>query len=199
MMSLTCRPHTPPLPFWSVQNIWLAFVSGPARGAKTPERSVRTPSVIVLSVIPGPALIEPEDPLEVFDEPLLPHAASDTATTRHAARTRRERLMLCSLSYWFGCLGTGGSDPRGHPRRRSERPPPRRRTGSGQRPRTAGRCCRGQRPAGGCLRNETGAAGGRSRRSHRLPPRRRTRAHRGRSSLGSRSSTRSRNCPARRG
>src|SRR3954470_18250232 len=123
MMRLTFRPQTPPLAFWSLQNIWLAFVSGPASGAKTPDRSVRTPSVIVLSAIPGPVLIEPEDPppdeLEV-SEPLLRHAASDAATVRPTARTRRKRLMLCPPSVWFGGPGTGGSDPRGHPRRRSE-------------------------------------------------------------------------------
>src|SRR3954470_6929550 len=137
MMSLTCRPHTPPLAFWSLQNIWLAFVSGPASGAKTPDRSVRTPSVIVLSAIPGPVLIEPEDPPpdEVESEPLLPHAASNNATTRHADRTRRERLMRCSPLVWFGGPGSGGSRPRGHPRRRSARPPLRRRTGSARRPR----------------------------------------------------------------
>src|SRR4051794_20738536 len=131
MMRLTFRPHTPPLAFWSLQNIWLAFVSGPASGAKTPDRSVRTPSVIVLSAIPGPALIEPEDPPldePVLSEPLLPHAASDVATTRPTARTRRERLMRCSPLVWFGGPGSGGSDPRAHPRRKSARPPPRRRT-----------------------------------------------------------------------
>src|SRR3954452_2406185 len=161
MISLTMRPHTPPLPFWSVQNIWLAFVSGPASGAKTPDRSVRTPSVIVLSAIPGPALIEPEDPPpDVLDDPLLPHAVSDVATTITTARTRRERLMRCSPLVWFGGPGSDGSDPRGHPRRRSARPPPRRRTGSGRRPRTAVRCCRGPRPAAGWPRNATRPVGG---------------------------------------
>src|SRR4051794_32366020 len=142
MISLTLRLHTPPLAFWSAQNIWLAFVSGPASGAKTPDRSVRTPSVIVLSAIPGPVLIEPEDPPpDELDEPLLPHAASDNATTRPRARTRRGRLMRCSPLEWFRGPGSGGSDRRGHPRRRSIRPPPRRRTGSGQRPRTGARYC----------------------------------------------------------
>src|SRR3954451_9124140 len=181
MISLTVRPHTPPLPFWSVQNIWLAFVSGPASGAKTPDKSVRTPSVIVLSAIPGPVLIEPEDPPpdEVeLSEPLLPHAVSDNATTRHAARTRRERLMRCSPLVRIGGPGTGGSDPRAHLRRRSIRPPPRRRTGSGQRPRTAARCRRGPRPAAGCPRNATTAAGGRSRRSRRPQHRPPTRGRR---------------------
>src|SRR3954451_9844508 len=114
MMRLTFRPHTPPLAFWSLQNIWLAFVSGPASGAKTPDRSVRTPSVIVLSVMPGPALIEPEDPPDelVLLEPLLPHADSDNARTTLTARTRRERLIRCSPSVWFGGPGTGGSYPR---------------------------------------------------------------------------------------
>src|SRR4051794_33282896 len=123
MIRLTVRPHTPPLAFWSFQNIWLAFVSGPASGAKTPDRSVRTPSVIVLSAIPGPVLIEPDDPPDEVElsEPLLPHAASDIDTTRHAARTRRERLMRCSPLVWIGGPGSGGSDPRGHPRRRSAR------------------------------------------------------------------------------
>src|SRR3954469_7491925 len=160
MMSLTCRPHTPPLAFWSLQNIWFAFVSGPASGAKTPDRPVRTPSVIVLWAIPGPALIEPEDPPpDVLDEPLLPHAASDNATTSPRARTRRERLMRCSPLVWVGGPGSGGSDPQGHPRRRSARPPPRRRTGSGRRPRTAVRRCRAPQPAAGCLRNATRPAG----------------------------------------
>src|SRR2546423_5957725 len=121
MMRLTFRPHTPPLAFWSLQNIWLALVSGPASGAKTPDRSVRTPSVIVLSAIPGPVLIEPEDPpLDVLDEPLLPHAASDSATTSPRARTRRERLMRFSPLVWFGGRGSGGADPPGPPRARSE-------------------------------------------------------------------------------
>src|SRR4051812_34251222 len=160
MMRLTFRPHTPPLAFWSLQNIWLAFVSGPASGAKTPDRSVRTPSVIVLSAMPGPALIEPEDPPpDVLDEPLLPHAASDNATTSPTATTRRERLMRCSPLMWFGDPGSGGSDPRGHPRRRSARLPPRRRIGSGRRPRTAVRCRRGPRPAAGCPRNATRPVG----------------------------------------
>src|SRR3954471_15481348 len=153
MISLTLRPHTPPLAFWSVQNIWLAFVNGPASGAKTPDRSVRTPSVIVLSAIPGPVLTEPEDPppAEVeLSEPLLPHAANDNATTRPAARARWERVMMCSPSAGFGGPGPGGSDPLGHRRRRSVRPPPRRRTGSGRRPPTAARCRPGRPPAAVC-------------------------------------------------
>src|SRR3954454_24404222 len=115
MISLTLRPHTPPLAFWSVQNIWLAFVNGPASGGKTPDRSVRTPSVIVLSAIPGPVLSEPEDPpADVFDDPLLPQAASDNATASPTATRRRERFMRCSPLLWFGVSGSGGSDPRGH-------------------------------------------------------------------------------------
>src|SRR4051794_41646793 len=162
MMRLTFRPHTPPLAFWSLQNIWLAFVSGPASGAKTPDRSVRTPSVMVLSAMPGPALIEPEDPPpDVLDEPLLPHAASDNATSP-TITTRRERLMRCSPLMWFGDHGSGGSDPRGHPRRRTTRLPPPRRKGSGRRPPIAVRCCRGAGPAAGRPRNATKPVGGRS-------------------------------------
>src|SRR3954463_6920823 len=106
MMSLTCRPHTPPLAFWSLQNIWFAFVSGPASGAKTPDRSVRTPSVIVLSAMPGPALIGPGGPPpDGRDEPLLPHAVSDKASPSPTATTRRERFMRCSPLVWFGVSG----------------------------------------------------------------------------------------------
>src|SRR5436190_12826741 len=109
MMRLTFRPHTPPLAFWSFQNIWLAFVSGPASGAKTPDRSVRTPSVIVLSAIPGPVLIDPDEPPpDVLDEPLLPHAVSDNATASPTATTRRERFMRCSPLVWFGVPGRDG-------------------------------------------------------------------------------------------
>src|SRR5436190_1490589 len=162
MMSLTLRLHTPPLAFWSLQNIWLAFVSGPASGAKTPDRSVRTPSVIVLSATPGPALIEPEDPPpDVLDEPLLPQAASDNARASPTAATRSERFMTCSPLLWVGVPGSGGSALPGHPRRRSVPRPPRRRTGSGRRPRTAGRCCRAQRAAAGLPRNATRPVGGR--------------------------------------
>jgi hypothetical protein len=98
-MRFTVLPQTPPLPFCSSQNIWLALVSGPASGAKTPERSVRTPSVIVLSVTPGPALIDPPSPDDEppeLDEPLLPQPATDSARMRLIAKTRRRRLMWCS-------------------------------------------------------------------------------------------------------
>src|SRR3954451_22754681 len=71
-----------------------------ANAANTPLRSVWTPSVIVLSAMPGPVLT----PLELEPPPLLdlPHAATASAAPRSAAITRalrmRRRLMRRSPS-----------------------------------------------------------------------------------------------------
>src|SRR3954463_7795389 len=103
MMRLTVRLHTPPLTFCSFQYIWLACVSGCASGENTPDRSVRTPSVIVLSVTPGPVLIDPAPDEEVPPEvssPLLPQplaATNSRAAARPAAPIRNDRVMQCSL------------------------------------------------------------------------------------------------------
>src|SRR3954452_24968333 len=96
MMRLTVRLHTPPLAFCSFQNIWLACVSGWASGANTPERSVSTPSVIVLSAIPGPVFSDP--PLDADDdelEPLLPQPAAiaHSSTASPTAPIRKDRVM----------------------------------------------------------------------------------------------------------
>src|SRR4051812_37165604 len=87
MIRLTLRLQTPPAAFCCCQNSWVDCVIGPASGAKTPDRSVRMPSEMVLSVMPGPVLIDPEPPddddeLELESEPLLPQpAASNRVTT----------------------------------------------------------------------------------------------------------------------
>src|SRR3954447_13503456 len=102
-MRLTVCPQTPPLAFCWSQNIWLALVSGPASGANTPERSVRSPSVIVLAVTPGPALIDPpppEDELEELEDPLLPQPTTGSARTMAIAHMRRRRLMRGSPWGW---------------------------------------------------------------------------------------------------
>src|SRR5256885_14653336 len=99
MIRLTVRPQTPPLAFCCAQNIWLALVSGAASGANTPERSVRSPSVMVLAVMPGPALIDPppDDELELEELwPLLPQPAIVSPRTRAIAKTRTRRLMQMS-------------------------------------------------------------------------------------------------------
>src|SRR4051794_3453889 len=97
---LTVRLQTPPCALRTFQYIWLAFVSGWASGAKVAERSVRTPSVIVLSVTPGPPFTSPDDdPPELESEPLLPQAARARATSTRAmplAAWRNVRLMTCS-------------------------------------------------------------------------------------------------------
>src|SRR3954469_18553065 len=91
MTSLTVRLHTPPRAFCSFQYSLWACVSGWPNGAKTPDRSVKTPNEIVLAVAPGPALTPPSDVLELELE-LLPHAP--TATHRTAATAMRNvRLM----------------------------------------------------------------------------------------------------------
>src|SRR4051794_29173519 len=96
MISLTVRLHTPPFAFCSFQYSWWACVPGWPNGAKIPDRSVRTPSVIVLAVTPGPTLRPPSDELEPPDDELLPHAAMATqsaATATPAAAMRNVRLI----------------------------------------------------------------------------------------------------------
>src|SRR3954454_11255030 len=122
-MRLTVRLHTPPAALRSFQNCWLAFVRGCASGANVAERSVRIPSVIVLSVTPGPVLIDPPDdePPDPVSEPLLPHAAranAASATAMPLAAMRDVRFIECSPSGWCGVLGTGASGRRAHRRRR---------------------------------------------------------------------------------
>src|SRR3954468_15769570 len=104
-MSLTVRLHTPPWALRSFQKSWLACIVGLPSGAKTPDRSVRTPSVIALAVIPGPVLTEPDEPPppppleDLLSAPLLPQPAPATSTTqasRQAARDFFEELMQCS-------------------------------------------------------------------------------------------------------
>src|SRR3954447_9409753 len=71
-------------------------------GANTPDRSVSTPSVIVLAVTPGPSLTAPDPPPPLDDlllSPLLPQPASTTSsrqTRTEPARDFVERLMQCS-------------------------------------------------------------------------------------------------------
>src|SRR4051794_21405700 len=91
MISLTVRLHTPPRAFCSFQYSWWACVPGWPNGAKMPDRSVNTPNVIVLAVMPGPPLTPPDE-LESPELELLPHAP--TATHSAAAATMRNvRLM----------------------------------------------------------------------------------------------------------
>src|SRR3954452_20902670 len=152
-MRLTVRPQTPPLEFCWAQNIWLAFVSGPASGANTPERSVRTPSVMVLSVTPGPALIDPpppDDELVELEEPLLPQAATASARMTATVNTRRTRVMRCAPWGWVARPGNGEPVPPARPRPGSRLRRPRRRRGSGRRRWAAARCRRvTPRAAGG--------------------------------------------------
>src|SRR3954470_3375814 len=118
-MRLTVRPHTPPWALRSFQNSWLACTIGLPSGANTPERSVRRPSVIVLSVTPGPVFTAPDEPPPLLDalllEPLLPQPAARTSTmqtTSEPARDFVERLMQCSP--WLEL--TGHERGRGHGR-----------------------------------------------------------------------------------
>src|SRR4051794_14287172 len=95
MISLTVRLHTPPRAFCSFQYSWWACVPGWPKGAKMPDRSVNTPSVIVLAVMPGPPLIPPDE-LEPPELELLPHAPTAThsaAAVRPTAKMRNVRLI----------------------------------------------------------------------------------------------------------
>src|SRR5918996_2831164 len=108
MMSLTWRPQTPPWAFFSFQKSWLACMVGLPSGANTPDRSVSTPSVIVLLVTPGPVLTAPEPPppLDLLLCPLLPQPASATSSRQtriEPARDFFERLMQCSP--WLAVTG----------------------------------------------------------------------------------------------
>src|SRR4051794_18651366 len=122
--SLTCRWQTPPLAFCSFQYSWVACTIGLASGAKTPDRSVSRPSVISLSVTPGPVLIEPAEPPP--DEPpdsspLLPQPAttppSRAATASAPARDRRVGLMGCSPWVAGTCVRRGAGVAGGGARR----------------------------------------------------------------------------------
>src|SRR3954452_6092836 len=109
-MRLTVRPQTPPLEFCWAQNIWLALVSGPASGANTPERSVRTPSEMVLSVTPGPVLTDPPPPPDEppeLEEPLLPQAATASARMTATAKTRRTGVRRGPLEKGVARPGPG--------------------------------------------------------------------------------------------
>src|SRR3954454_9520576 len=83
MISLTVRLDTPPRAFCSFQYSWWACVPGWPKGAKMPDRSVNTPSVIVLAVMPGPPLTPPDEP-ESPELELLPHAPMATHSTTAA-------------------------------------------------------------------------------------------------------------------
>src|ERR671921_2461799 len=120
-------------------------------GAKTPERSVSTPSVIVLAVTPGPVLTAPDPPPPpdaLLLCPLLPQPASATSSRQTRIEPPRdfvERLMRCSP--WLEVLGHergGGATPGGRFRRtrwgrRSAPPRRRRRRGTAPRRRAAAR------------------------------------------------------------
>src|SRR3954471_12385961 len=98
MIRLTLRLQTPPAAFCCCQNSWVDCVIGPASGANTPERSVRMPSEMVLSVMPGPVLIAPDPPdddeLELLSELLLPQPAASSSVI-----TARPIPAYCL--YWF--------------------------------------------------------------------------------------------------
>src|SRR3954471_24872147 len=95
MISLTVRLHTPPRAFCSFQYSWWACVPGWPKGAKMPDRSVNTPSVIVLAVMPGPPLTPPDEP-ESPELELFPHSPMATHSTT-AATMRNVALMPAPL------------------------------------------------------------------------------------------------------
>src|SRR3954463_4175890 len=85
MTSLTLRPQTPPAALTCFPDGWLPCVMTDVNGANTPDRSVSTPSEIVVSVTPGPVLMlaapPPPDPPELLLLllPLSPQAVSTRA------------------------------------------------------------------------------------------------------------------------
>src|SRR3954452_21815555 len=91
-MSLTLRPHTPPAAFCCFQYSSWACVPGCPNGAKIPDRSVRTPSEIVLAVTPGPTLTPPSEPPPESEFLPQPAATSATAATP-SATTRNDRCI----------------------------------------------------------------------------------------------------------
>src|SRR3954467_15785015 len=91
MTSLTLRPQTPLAALTCFQYVWLPCVMTDVNGANTPDRSVSTPSEIVVSVTPGPVLTlaasppPPPDPPELLLLPLSPQA--DSARAQQSAET----------------------------------------------------------------------------------------------------------------
>src|SRR6266498_5353975 len=116
------RSHTPPLSFWVSQNNLRPISSPLPAPANGPVRSVSTPSLMVVSVTPGPvSSFAPPGDGELPPDLVCAHPVSAAAATSAAPQMRpraaRRRNNDMRFSFTSGYGQTGGAAAWRHRRR----------------------------------------------------------------------------------